>query len=272
MAWNQPASNNNSAARKASKYSPSIAKGTVTGLVVIAILGFAVYFIFGRKDVKHVAEPNEKKPTQIVEAKPSAAPVAVEPETPKEDPAKVERREKLAKMTQLERMDFFFEEAKKRRIDLTPSTNRAFKTQIEQQMSWIFMTKLGDMPPPMLKMPMLDEAHLAEILISDNPVLTGDSEKVQRAKENVELAKKELRTFLKSGGDVKEFLDYYRGQLVQANNEWRESQRSVMKVVREDPDIAGEYLKEVNKRLTEKGIKPVVLPPKTREKLGLVED
>jgi hypothetical protein len=174
-------------------------------------------------------------------------------------------------MTPEERMRYLFEEAAKKPIDLTPSTNRLFKTGTEQVMSWIFTTELGAMPPPLPRIPIRDEAHMAEILMAKNPVFEGDSEKAKEAKQMVEMAKKELIKFLKEGGSVDEFFEYYRGELVQAHNEWKECQKSVLQVVREEPDLAAEYITEINNRLSQKGIRPVKLPPKLKEQLGIVD-
>ena len=168
-------------------------------------------------------------------------------------------------------MQYLFEEAAKKPIDLTPSTNRIFKTGTEQVMSWIFTTELGAMPPPLPRIPIRDEAHMAEILMAKNPILEGDSEKAKEAKQMVELAKKELIKFIKEGGSVDEFFEYYRGELVQAHNEWKESQKSVLQVVREEPDLAADYIREVNDRLSAKGIRPVKLPPKLKEQLGIAD-
>ena len=79
---------------------------------------------------------------------------------------------------------------------------------------------------------------MAEILVANNPALEGDSEKVKDAKQMVELAKKELRQYVLEGGDVKDFLQYYHGQLVDAHKEWTATQRTVMKAIHEDPDAA----------------------------------
>jgi hypothetical protein len=58
---------------------------------------------------------------------------------------------------------------------------------------------------------------------------------------------------------------------VQAHNEWKECQKSVLQVVREEPDLAAEYITEINNRLSQKGIRPVKLPPKLKEQLGIVD-
>lgn len=244
------------------------AKGLLAGLLVVVAGAGAWYFATcggGRPDA---AATPERKGGKIAEAKPAAAPKAAEEKAQEPDP-KAELRAKLAKMTKAERLEYFLEQAKKRPLDLTPSTNQAFRTGTEQILSWIFTLKVGSVPPPLPPIPIRDEAHMAEILVSDNPALEGDSESARHAKEMVELAKKELRQFVKQGGEVGEFLKYYHGQLVQAHQEWQDCQRSVMQMIRDDPDLAPDYIREVNKRLSDKGIKPVNIPKKLKERLGL---
>ncbi len=180
-----------------------------------------------------------------------------------------QRIKKLREMTPSERMEFLLNEAATKPIDFTSTTNRPFRTGTEQVLSLIFTTRLGDMPPILPKLPLLDEAHLAEILAAPNPPLDGDRERIKEAKEMVELAKRELLDYIAKGGKVEEFLEYYRGQLVLARDEWQESQKSVIQMIREDPEIAVEYIEVVNARLAEKGIKPVVIPEKLKEQLGI---
>ena len=253
------------------KGSLSKMRGVFAGLVVVVAAGVA--FLLLKPEEKKPVVKTEKPKAQVVkEVKPEhpkPAPKVEKEERPKVDPEKAARIAKLKAMTPEERMEFLFEEAAKKPIDLTPSTNRVFKTGTEQVMSWIFTTELGAMPPPLPRISIRDEAHMAEILMAKNPAFETDSEKAKEAKAMVELAKKELIQFIKQGGSVDEFFEYYRGELVQAHNEWQASQKSVMKVIREEPELAAEYIKEVNSRLREKGIRPVRIPPKFKKELGL---
>lgn len=278
MAWNgsnvDGASASPKKVAKATGQSVSLVHGVLALIAVVAIGGGA-YFCLSTSKPK--SADRDEAPTEsrsIAEVVPEIAPV-VEPEPPKPepkkiDPAKAARAAKLKAMTPAERLEFLFEEAKNKPIDFNNvSTNRPFATGTEQVMSWIFNARVGDMPPPMPKLSIRDEAHMAEILLANNPALEGDSEKVKAAKEMVELAKEECIKFVKEGGDVTEFLEYYRGQLVQAHQEWQVAQKSVMQVIREEPELAADFINEVNTRLGEKGIKPVNIPPRLREELGL---
>jgi hypothetical protein len=175
-------------------------------------------------------------------------------------------------MTPEERLDFLYKEAEQKPINLEPSSNRTFATGTEQVMGWIFNTVPGDMPPILPQIPIFEEAHLTEILFNKNEIKDDDDERIVELKENVALAKKEMIKFIKEGGMPDEFLEYYRNILVDAHREFQSSQQEVFKMVKEDPEGAAAYLEMVNKRLDEKGIKHVRIPPKMAEKFGVILD
>lgn len=141
-----------------------------------------------------------------------------------------------------------------------------FKTGVEQVMSWIFTTELGSAPPPLPNLSRKDMQNIVAILLSKNEVSEEDSEKVAMAKDVVEQAKKELKQYLKDGGDPQSFLSFYHGELKKAHAEWQDAQKLVMQTIKEDGAEVGVALaKELDKRLAEKGIKPVKIPPKYRK-------
>ena len=137
-----------------------------------------------------------------------------------------------------------------RKVGLSNSrTNRLFQSSIENKMA---------------------EALLAEILISKNPIIETDDERQKEKKEVVQLAKKELIAYIKEGGDPDDFLAYYQGQLKMAHKEYMDARKSVFDVMRNDPDIAAEYIDKVNTSLREKGIKEVVVPQKALDAFGII--
>jgi hypothetical protein len=175
----------------------------------------------------------------------------------------------MASKTPEERREIRFQKFKEKELDMTVPSNRVFRTGTEQIMSWIFTTQIGDLPPPLPKIPDSEMAHFAKILMSDNPLKDGDTEFTANAKEMVALAKKEMIDYIEKGGTPEEFLDYYRGQLVQAHEKRKNMRGEVMKVLREEPEIAQQYLDELNKNLSERGIKEIQLSDKQKERLGL---
>ena len=133
------------------------------------------------------------------------------------------------------------------------------------------MTRVGDPPPPILTtfIPIQDEAHLTEILFANNPVIEGDSEQVKEAKATVEQVQKEMIAYIKDGGDPQTFMSYYHTKLQDAFLERRDSIKEVARVAIEEPEIAQKFYQEVNKRLESKGIAPIELTEKQKQRLGL---
>ena len=208
-----------------------------------------------------------KKPRRSARMQEAAKPVAdTQKETP---PAVAAPQPPKVQLTREEREEMIAKRIEENPPDMVAPSNRVFATGAEQVMSWIFMCRLGDPPPLLPKLSTRDLVHIDKILDAPNPVLEGDSERARDAKETVEMAKKELKEFLAKGGDPEEFLEYYHGQLRQAHAEWQEAYRKTLEVARETPEIANDYVDEVNKLLAERGIKPVVLPPKLKERYGI---
>ena len=271
MGWNGSGDKATQQRPRATAKKPSPIRGVVAG-VLVCVLAIGAYFVFfAGSERPQKKEVVEKQSTKIKEVTPAPAPTN-EVEEPQEDPAeaaKRARREKLKAMTPDERLAFLFEEAKKREIPYDKATNQIFATGTEQVLSWVFTTEPGDIPPILPQIPMFDEAHMAEILISKNPPNEGDSEEVKAIKQTVEYAKEELIKYIKAGGEPQEFLKYYHDQLRQAHMEFQESRQAVFKMVREDPDLALDYCAKVNERLAQKGIKPVKIPKPLAERNGI---
>lgn len=244
-------------------------RGLLAGAIVVAGALAALWLLSpsgAEPDGKPAGPRAPRAAPPVAPAKQAAAPEEASAETPDER-AKRERKEMLEAMAPDERREFIRNEMLEKPLDLTPSSNRVFKTGTEQVLSWIFTTDVGDMPPPLPKISIRDEAHIMEILDNHVAADEGDSERVKDAKDTVALAKEELRRFVDGGGKVQDFLEYWRGKLVLAHQERMECQRQVIAVAREEPEIALEYLEEINRRLDEKGIKRVKLPDKLMEKL-----
>ena len=186
-------------------------------------------------------------------------------------PAAVEQPRKLAvkDLPPEKRDEYIAKKILDRPPDLTPSTNRAFRTGVEQVASWIFTTRLGDAAPPLPKISIRDEAHIRAILDAPNTVLDTDSDKVADAKRTVAEVKKILDEYLAKGGRVQEFFEYYHGQLREAHDIWRHNQLSMLKVLKEEPEAAPMLIQEMNAEMAERGIKPLTVPPKWREKMML---
>ena len=252
---------------KTKKYSLAFALFSL--FIVIAIFS---YFNQRRESpIDNIKD--DKAPTKVTVVTPSPRTNKVNKvKTPKKKSSEdeiIRRREMLKKMTPEQKLDFLFEQAQKRPLPQEPSSNRIYRTSIEQVMDWVFSCEVGNPPPLLPQMSMFDEAHLAEILLMDNPIKETDNEKVRESKEMMKIAKKEFIDFIKKGGDPHEFLPYYHGQLVQAHEEWKMARKSIFDIVKSEPEIAIEYIKKINSQLEEKGIKKVTVPPKMLERFGI---
>lgn len=260
MAWNGNGCSQSGAQAVSRKAPLCKTKFTITIGVIVGILVALVYYMARHESESATPAPKESKPHRIaVVAKP------VSNQTKKVEQIDDERTKRIARlkaMTPKERLDFLYEEAKKRDVDFTPSTNRAFKTGVEQVMSWIFTTKPGDPPPPLPQISIFDEVHLAEIIIADNPVLETDSDRVKECKKTVALAKKELVAYIKEGGNLEDFLTYYRDQLREAYHDFTTAKRKIFTAYLEgeDSEVCRVYAEQINAELAQKGIKQVKIP------------
>lgn len=193
----------------------------------------------------------------------------VTPSKPSEEEVERKRRQEMfSRMSADEKMEYLRERIKNMPIP-EASTNRLYTTGVEQAMDWIFSCEVGNPPPLLPPMSLFDQIHLAEILIMDNPILDTDSDKAAESKEMMKIAKKEFMKFIKDGGNPDEFLPYYHSQLVAAHDEYKMARQSVVEIIRNEPDIAVDYIKKVNERLSAKGIKNVEIPKKMLEAFGI---
>ena len=247
-------------------------------LVAIAALAAIAWWCIGGREDAPPAKPETPEAPRAAkavkaarEAKVPKAPAdapAAKPAAPKPAPAAT-NAPPPASLTREEREELLLKKIEERPPDLTPSSNKVFRTALEMTIAGIFTCPLGKPPPPLPRIPVNEEVHLETILNAPNVVLETDSEKAAYAKKAVELAKKELKDYVAKGGDPQEFLSYYHGQLRQAQMEFNESRRQIMQSLKEDPELGAAMLKEVNKRLEAKGIMPVVLPDKLKERYGI---
>ena len=241
----------------------------------IAAIGLMSYWLIGRDDNTNIRHADESEKRNHVKSLPAPSSRAQQQEAAKEiketaseSAERERRREMFSRMTAEEKIEYLREQLKNTPIPEVP-TNRLYATGLEQTMDWIFSCEVGNPPPLLPPMSLFDQMHLAEILVMDNPILDTDSDKAVESKEMMKIAKKEFIQFLKDGGNPDEFLPYYHGQLVAAHDEYTAARQSIVEVIRNEPDIALEYIRKINDRLTEKGIKNVKIPKKMLDAFGI---
>jgi len=140
-----------------------------------------------------------------------------------------------------------------------PKRPKDYPSGVEQVMSWIVNKRLGDTP---FFLPRLSPTeNIVEILERDLIVYDDDTEAKFQAKANVAQAKQMLKEYMAQGGKPEEFLKHFHSELLEANREWKEAQKQVSTLMQTgDREAALVYVEEANKRLAEKGIKPLISP------------
>ena len=236
-------------------------------LIVVLIFSF-VCLILPKEGQKSTSEKKEKK-TILQEDKRVSVSNNVEEMGSRVNREKV-RREVESVNNGNKNTVIVEEQQKTNDVYVVPvSTNRIFKTGTEQVLSMIFSTELGSMPPPLPRLHPNEVQNMPVILAKVSEILESDDDLVKDKKDIVNFAKKELREFIKQGGNHEEFLSYYRGELLKAYRQRRDSQRALDQFCDEpeaDAATAREFCRRINEKLAENGIRGVELPDEFKEK------
>ena len=270
--WNRP----QQGAPKPTPKKPSPVRGVIAGLVVVAAVCVAYFAFFNEKVPEKVPEKVEKKPTSIKEVKPAPAPVAPTNTPPAIDPKKQPHpmykqptNPKLPKKKYIPTI----EEVEKARLgpDGKPRKMSIYKTPIEQALGMIFTTKLGSPPPMLPNIPAFTtEEQLNKFL---ETTFEYDKDAPQAVNENrmmMQQVRDEFAAYLKDGGDIKGFVDYYVGELRASYDQWKTAQKMVVDMAREgeDPATIRAFRDKANEMLAAKGIKELAFPPSVRKAMG----
>ena len=165
------------------------------------------------------------------------------------------------------------EEVEKARLgpDGKPRRQSIYKTPIEQTLGMIFTTPLGNPPPPLPSIPSISsEAQLQKFF--DTP-LEYDKNASKEINENRILmtqVRDEFRRYLDEGGSAKNFVNYYVEELRTSYMLRKTAQMMLVDMCRsgEDAKSLQEFRDRANLILTEKGIKPLAVPPSVRQAMG----
>lgn len=254
---------------------PSPIRGLIAGGVVV-VLAVVAYFAFfsGSEKPQKVEKP--KKPSVIKEVKPAPAPVAPTNTPPAIDPKKMpDPHYKQPTNPKLPKKKYIptIEEVEKARLgpDGKPRKMSIYKTPIEQALGMIFTTKLGSPPPMLPNIPAFTtEEQLNKFL---ETTFEYDKDAPQAVNENrilMQQVRNEFKNYLKDGGDIKGFVDYYVGELRASYDQWKTAQKMVVDMAREgeDPATIRAFRDKANEMLTAKGIKELAFPPSIRKAMG----
>ena len=251
MAWNRPSEKKSEKRAKGGQWNVYFAIGGV----FVAILVASCVFLMG-KDEKCRSEKTARRTSRMAEKSPAKT-GAVCP-TPRGNTKTNEAVRTMGKMdvlvgpepTPIKKADKPF---------VPPKTHqtRTFTSGTEQVIGWVFGCEPGDMPMILPPIDQKEKENIVSILISKNEVGKDDTEESAELKQRVDLAKKEMMKYLKEGGDPDEFLKYYHDVLKRAYA-WRsEAISQCGELFEEDEDMARDFLKKVNEKFEQEGIKPL---------------
>ena len=135
--------------------------------------------------------------------------------------------------------------------------------KIEQLMLNIFSRERGDMPLPFPdRLTKADMDELVPILMDKHPVSEKDSERVKYDKETLRIAKQAMTDWIRQGGDPYEFLKNYHEELCSTYFQRQDAIRMTQQMVKdgEDPEIIDEFIRRVNGKFRDSGIKTYEIP------------
>ena len=252
-------------------HSGKLLRNALLAALCVAAAAFCTWFFFAGNNGNPApaAAPEKKKPAKkavVPVVMPTAVPVAVSSNAPP-----VTAPKPAKKLTTEEKLAIIEKKILEKPMDFsTPTNNRAFRTGVEQSLAAIFATPLGAPPPPVpLRLTPVTYLRLQEILDAPNTVFDDDSDKVAEAKMAVAMAKKELKKYMAEGGDPEKFLEHYYSELKQASDEWKAAQMELVRTMKTDPGLAVTLEAELNEHFSKKGIRPVKMPAKLKERYGI---
>ncbi|MBR4170995.1 MAG: hypothetical protein IKR48_05030 [Kiritimatiellae bacterium] len=234
-------------------------------LLGIAVLATVVLFFVFRP--KNAPEDEKKKPTRQTVSVPALpmkadeapkATEAIRPPSPKPHEAEIAKPTVTPKPRPIVAVPPVKAVETVQTEQPPPRRKPIFTNATEQVLGLIVSKRLGDMPPPIFRLP--PDEKILETLNSVIEIQEDDDEATVEMKENVAYAKEEMRKFMLEGGTAQEFVRQYHQQLQKAHQEWFTEQREFLRLRKEDPEKAMAYAEETNKRLAEKGIKPLIIP------------
>ncbi len=146
-----------------------------------------------------------------------------------------------------------------------PPRPKPFNSATEGLLSMAMSVPPGSSIPPLPISPNLD-ADFAKSLTNEIVIYADDDERTATTKENVAVAKNQLRELVKEGRSVSEVLKEYQDKTNERAAMRREAQRELAALYNNgSPEEAQAYLEKVNKAFEELGVEPISLPRVRKE-------
>ena len=271
MAWNRSSESGEADSRPLQKRSGDRfpIRGVIAGTLVVLGAAVAAWWLWPTQE-RGEDVASTKNPTRIREAK-HAAPA----KGAKERVRKAAEKPKLAGGAVSSRDEVPLADAPVPAVVREGKEDkRPFKTSTEQALNWIFNAKIGEMPPlPPMEIPKESFPELLKMLERPIEIADEDSDQLAEQKEVVNLAKEELRKYMKEGGDPNEFMKFYREELVRAFDYRLMCVREVEKACdRDAPENVREFFKAVNRHLSEEGLDKIEISEERKAQIELKDE
>lgn len=273
MSWNKPSE----APKPVQKEKPNAMRGAIAGLAVVAILGVAAFFIFGGKDVKPKAEKVEKKPAQLAEVKPAAAPTAASNTVVKKVRLGKDWREKEIQRIEAKYGTNVPNNLKSHLYFLKHPPKLVMKPEIpygylnhssERIMASVMVPEPGTF---FVAQPEFGESFnldFANALSADIDILPDDSDEVREVKQLVTQAKKELAEISQSEGKKPNEIMNEHAKALYELGHFQQNLEQTLQMVRDNPDMTDadveDAFKAANEIRKKKGLSELRIPNLTR--------
>ena len=268
MAWNRPTEETGNREQGRGEQRNVHLKGLVAGAIVVFGAVVAAWWLWPtRESASEASQPRTRQ--RIKEVTPAAAP------TNKVEVAKPKPKDPHEGMVRASN-GVWHPKGRPYRFDWTAPhsvvTNSYFaklagqsaaQTGTEEILENIFMCERGDMPRPLpLALPEEDIRNMANILISRDEITDKDSEELAVSKDLLNKVKDELQKYIKSGGEVEDFILDYQEELERTFIKRNDAQLYLHEMVEngESPDIIKAMTEKINGDFEKEGIKPVADP------------
>lgn len=268
--WNRPSSGTKVEAKK----SPTAMRGALAGGLVVVVLGFGAWIMFGGKATPSAKHVEKAAPTAIKEVKPAAAAKYVEkkePEAPKRKKAETYVDERGVERYKIGNARVPKPVDPDKVIPCgTPQVGPRFKHYCEQELAALITIEPGEVRHGMVEYDAAFMKDFQEALVDKIEYEEGDSEDDKRLKDQVAELKKELAERIRKGEDLKTILETERDEMTRLAN-YKSSLENLFEEARQKEGFtvqdAKDFYAAANEMLKKEGIKPMEISGLTLRRL-----